>query len=387
MLLYDELLIKTLSKVFRDKLEEFLNSLTSPGKRYYVRVNTLKTSPEHVVESLRSRGVEVYRDEDLYEAIYFPIKGPYKVAPRDKVVVIDKYAAESVYMGSHLYGPGVITCSRDIERGDTVAIVSENNVVVGEGIAMMSCREMLMKRKGIAVQVTASVYRVPSIRSFPEYEKGMIYPQSLAAMYVAHIVDPRPRELILDVCAAPGGKTSHIVELSRGRVHVIALDHSAKRLENMKLEMDRLGCTPFIEIWRSDSRYVHIDFGGMKVDKIVVDPPCSALGVRPKIYDIKSYRDVVAAAKYQIQFLRSATKLLKRGGVVVYSTCTVTLEENEEIIEKILSEDRCLEPVPIDVKRGSRGYRGSVYGDAFLRFYPHEHDTTGYFIAKLVKRC
>ncbi|ADM28097.1 Fmu (Sun) domain protein [Ignisphaera aggregans DSM 17230] len=386
MLIYDEGVISALKRVYGDFYRDFLEAITKPGSRLYLRVNTLKTSVGEIIDRLRGRGIDVYVDEELGEAIYIPIQGPYKVELHDKKVVVDKYAAESVYLGSHLYVPGVVKCSSDIEKGDEVSIVSENGVVVGEGIAMLSCSEMLERKKGLAVKTIRSVYRAPPIRELPEYREGLIYPQSLPAMYVSRVVDPKPGEIIVDMCAAPGGKTGHMVELSRGKAYIFAFDHSRKRIEEMKNTLDRLGYRQLVEIWRADSRYLHIDFPWIKADKILIDPPCSALGVRPKIYDRKSYSDIVSASRYQIQFLKSASIIVKIGGIIVYSTCTVTVEENEDVIERFINENRCFDVIDTNISRGSRG----VFGDnreLYTRFHPHIHDTTGYFIAKIKRKC
>jgi len=386
MLIYDEGVISALKRVYGDFYRDFLEAITKPGSRLYLRVNTLKTSVGEIIDRLRGRGIDVYADEELSEAIYIPIQGPYKVELHDKKVIVDKYATESVYLGSHLYVPGVVKCSSSIEKGDEVSIVSENGVVVGEGIAMLSCSEMLKRKKGIAVKTIRSVYRAPPIRELPEYRDGLVYPQSLPAMYVSRVVDPKPGEIIVDMCAAPGGKTSHMVELSRGKAYIFAFDHSRKRIDEMKNTLDRLGYRQLVEIWRADSRYLHIDFPWIKADKILIDPPCSALGVRPKIYDRKSYSDIISASRYQIQFLTSASRIVKIGGIIVYSTCTVTVEENEDVIERFINENRCFDVIDTNISRGSRG----VFGDnreLYTRFHPHIHDTTGYFIAKIKRKC
>ncbi len=386
MFLYDEGVISALKRVYGDSYANFLEAISRPSSRLYLRVNTLRTTTENVVDRLRERGISVYIDEELSEAIYIPIQGPYKVGLHDKNVVVDKYAAESVYLGSHLYIPGVLRCSSDIGKGSEVSIVSENGVVVGEGIALVSCDEMLRRRNGVAVIIVKSVYRAPPIRELPEYRDGLIYPQSLPAMYVSRTVDPRPGEVVVDMCAAPGGKTSHMVELSRGRAYIFAFDHSRKRIDELKNVLNRLGYIQLVEIWRTDSRYLHIDFPWIRADKILIDPPCSALGVRPKIYDRKSYSDIISTSRYQIQFLKSASKIVKVGGVIVYSTCTVTVEENEDIIERFVMENRCFEAVDTGILRGSRGVSG-INRELYTRFHPHIHDTTGYFIAKIVRKC
>jgi 16S rRNA (cytosine967-C5)-methyltransferase len=178
-----------------------------------------------------------------------------------------------------------------------------------------------------------------------------------------------------------------MIEYSKGGAHVIAFDHSQKRLSELMSNLERLGEERFAEVWQADSRYLHIDFPWIRADKVVVDPPCTALGVRPKVFDFKSYRDVESASRYQIQFLRSAFRILKPRGILVYSTCTVTTEENEEVIESFVEEVGCVEVLEIGIKRGARGVLGYRYSDAFLRFHPHIHNTSGYFIAKLMKMC
>jgi 16S rRNA (cytosine967-C5)-methyltransferase len=340
------------------------------------------------MDGLRERGVETYADEELAEALYFPVKGPFKVDLLDKRIVVDKRAAESVYMGANVYAPGVLSC-KDVRKGNEVTVVAEDGTPVANAVAVTNCEEVLKAsaRRGIVAETTRPVYKAPKIRELPEYQEGLIYPQSLAAMYVTHVLDPRPGELVVDACAAPGGKTGHMIEYSKGGAHVIAFDHSQKRLSELMSNLERLGEERFAEVWQADSRYLHIDFPWIRADKVVVDPPCTALGVRPKVFDFKSYRDVENASRYQIQFLRSAFRILKPRGILVYSTCTVTTEENEEVIESFVEEVGCVEVLEIGIRRGARGVLGYRYSDAFLRFHPHIHNTSGYFIAKLMKMC
>ncbi len=384
---YDESLLRALHRVYGTRLQDFLHAITVPSRRLYVRVNTMKIDPGELIDRLRSRGIEVYRDEEIKEAVYFPVKGPYKVDILEKVVYADKYASESVYLGSDLYAPGVIDCSEDIDRGNEVTILTPTGIPIAIGVAEMSCSEMKRSRQGIAVKTIVSTYRAPKIRNLVEYRDGLIYSQSLPAMYVAKLIQPYERnDLVVDMCAAPGGKTGHVVELSRGRAYVIAFDHSKSKILEMKRELERLGHTPFVEVWRADSRYLHVDFPWLRPTKIILDPPCSALGVRPKLFDRKSYSDVVSASRYQWQFMKTAIKILRKHGLLVYSTCTVTIEENEAIVERAIEEFRCIEPIEIRCSRGSRGVWG-FYRDYYLRFHPIEHDTTGYFIAILRKTC
>jgi len=387
---YDSALLEALRRVYGDDLHRFLKSVSEPGSRLYARVNTMKIARGELIDRLRSRGVEVYPDEDLEEAIYFPVRGPFAVEELEEKVYASKEAAESVMLGANLYIPGVEKCDLRIRRGSLVAVVAPSGVVVAIGEAAIDCETMVKARRdgarGIAVKVVKSIYSAPPIRELPEYNMGFLYPQSAPSMYAVRVLDPKPDDFVVDMCAAPGGKTGHIVELTRGKSLVIAFDHSANKLRRMLEVLERLGHAPFVEVWRADSRYLDIDFPWLKPGKVLIDPPCSALGVRPKVYDRKRYEDVLTMSRYQIQFLRVAAKIVKEGGVIVYSTCTVTIEENEAVVESLLAEEKCLRAEEVDVKRGSRGAWG-LFRDLYLRFHPHIHDMPGHFIARLRKVC
>jgi len=381
---YDEGVVNSLRRVYGNELPSFLKSIREPGRRLYVRVNTLIWNTDEVIESLRNRGIKVFPDENVEEAIFFPIEGPYEVPVEEGVVIVDKRTAESVYLGSHVYAPGVLKAVGKFRRNAPVTVVSPLLEPVGWGYLKINPKDIGKVRKGLAVEVEISRYKAPKVREFPEYSQGVLYEQSLPAMIASKILDPQPGELIVDMCAAPGGKASHIHQLTKGKARIIAFDHSRKRVVKMIREFRRMKVN--IKVYLADSRYLHVDYPLLrgKVDKVLIDPPCSSFGVRPKLYDSKKYRDIIDLGNYQIQFFKPAYELLRKGGVLVYSTCTVTLEENEEIIEEAISKYR-FEPVKtIYGGLGSKGF--SSYGKFFLRFHPHIHDVTGYFIAKLVKK-
>lgn len=383
---YDARLLDSLRRVYGAQTVSFLDSIRVPGQRLYVRVNTLRIEPDVLLERLAERGIEAFPDEELPEAIYFRVRGPYRIELRDKVVVASKEAAEAVALGANLYAPGVVRCYYDVRVGDEVTVVTGTGIPVGEGVVASDCHDAIRSGRGTVVETHKSLYRTVRVRELPEFGEGLVYPQSLPAMYVARQVDPKPGELVVDLCASPGGKTGHVVELSGGRALVIAFDRSWSKVDRLKEELSRLGHLPFVEAWVADSRYVYEDFPWLRPDKVVVDPPCSAIGVRPKLEDRKTFDEVLVLRRYQAQFLRAASRIVKPGGCIVYSTCTVTIEENEEVIEQILKESECLDLGEVRISRASEGAYGP-YRRLFARFHPHVHDTPGYFIAKLVKRC
>ncbi len=364
--------------------------LTAPPSRLYIRVNTLRVDPGEYLDMLRSLGLPFHRDEEIPEALWAPVEGPLRFPIFDKKVVADKRAAESVLMGSDLYAPGVLE-ARGVEPGDHVTIVAPNGVPVGSGVAVASWKRMkpLVEearraghpaRLGVFVRVEWPMYRAPRVHDLPGYSEGLFYGQSLPSMYVARLLDPRPGEVIVDVTAAPGGKVSHAAQLAGPGARVIAVDRRSKE-ERLRSELERLGLG-WVEVVSGDSRRVHRLLPGLegKVDKVILDPPCTNLGVIPKVLDEKSHRDAAALARYQFSLARAAARLLRPGGVMAYSVCTVTSWEAEAQTARVAEELglEVLEP-PDWARRPLRTGWG-------LRFSPLVHGVTGFYIALLRKR-
>ncbi|ABM80572.1 PUA domain-containing protein [Hyperthermus butylicus] len=379
---YDAGLLRELRRVYGGALSAALQAILEPPARYYVRVNVLRADPGTVLDEMRAQGLEVYADEELPEALWLPVRGP--VEPRDTGcrLVVDKRAAESIMLGANVYAPGVVALDEACANpGAEVTVVSENGVPVANAVLAEDYRRAMEEGRGLVAVNVRPRYRVPSLRDTVWWRRGVIYEQSLPSMYASRILDPEPGAVIVDMCAAPGGKTSHIYELVRGEARIIAVDHSARKTERMRMELGRLGHTR-IEVIRADSRYLDRILGSGVADYVLLDPPCTSLGVIPKIYDRKTLRDVANTAEYQRQFLRAAAKLLKPGGVLVYSTCTMTLMENEENTQYAI-EKLGLNPEEPQYHRFSRGLNQAWYAQ---RSHPHVHRTTGYYIARLRKK-
>ena len=369
-LVYDERVLNELRRIYGNP-KPLLLSLKHPGRHVCLRVNVLKASPEEVLEEIG--GYVPYRE--MPEVVCARIEGPFKVEMHEKVVVADKYAAESVMLGANLYAPGVIR-AKGVKKGDRVTVVVERTFEpVAEGVAMMDEEEMKGGR-GLAVLTERSLYKAPKTRELKSVKEGKAYEQSAPSAYVAHVVDPKEGELIVDMNAAPGGKASHVYEISGGKAKVIAVDLSKKRVRKMMENFKRLGHD--IEVVRADSRYLDVDYPSLvgKVDAVLIDPPCTALGVIPKLWDVKTGKDIENAVRYQRQFFKPASKLLKRGGRLVYSTCTLTWSENEGMIEYAERYGFELEEI--------RGPWGRCR-EGTIRVSPHLHMEPGFYIMKFRK--
>ena len=373
--------LRALEAVYGPELSSVLSAMCRPSPRYYLRVNTLKTSRGELLDRLREKGLDARADEVIDEAIYLPVRGPKKLPEAEKEVVVDKFTAESAMMGSHVYVPGVRRM-RGVEAGDEVLIVSERGQPVAFGIARMGEEEFLRAERGLVVEVVEALYRLPPVRELDEYRLGLIYPQSLPSMLVSRVLAPEPGDLVVDMTCAPGGKLSHICQLVQNMAVVLGFDRSRRKLSETRATLARLGCEA--SVLRADSRYLDLDFPFLvgKADKVLVDPPCSALGVLPKLYDEKSAEELMSLAEYQRQFLKVAAKLVRPGGTVVYSVCTMTIPECEGVVA-LAVEELGLEVDEQPIYLGSRGLPGYLSGSELLqRFHPHIHGI-GYFIARL----
>jgi 16S rRNA (cytosine967-C5)-methyltransferase len=364
----DEGLYRHLLEYLSDsEIDALFRSITTPPPRYYIRVNTAKTTPQELLKRLNSRGITTYRDEFFDDALWMPVEGPFQIPDAKKKVVVDKKAAESVMLGADLYAPGVIKTDR-IKKGEEVNIVADNGKVVAYGVAMSDSEEIMKTRQGLFVKVEKSLYKTPKIRELPEYRDGLFYSQSLPAIAVGHVVRFLKVATAIDLNAAPGGKTTHLAQM---RIRVIAVDRSRPKIAKMNSEITRLGLTTHIDILLHDSRYLDRDFPRLKAHVALVDPPCTDLGVRPKLYHKATLEAAKTLAKYQLQFLKTALKLAP---YVVYSTCTITYVENEEVIKKAKAE-----PLDAGLSIGAPGWGCPEC----RRFLPHIHNTPGFFLALL----
>lgn len=212
------------------------------------------------------------------------------------------------------------------------------------------------------------------------FNQGYFSVQDESAGLVVKLLDPKPGEMVIDLCSAPGGKTTYIGEMMKNEGKIIAVDKYEHRLNLVKQSCERLGITN-VEFIAEDATTAN--FGG-KADKVLVDAPCSGFGVLQKKPDIKWQRelsDIKNLVKTQIELLETASKLVKTGGVVVYSTCTIEPEENIEVVKSFLERhpefeiDDARKYLPSDV----------VTDGGYMETFPHKHDMDGGFAIRLIK--
>ncbi len=277
------------------------------------------------------------------------------------------------------------------ERSELEKFLSANNEVPGLTLRINKLKIAppeflaLLDQQKISYQGSAYIdyyIKVKSLSGISQmniFQSGFFSIQDESAALPILLLNPQPGERVIDMCAAPGGKTTFIAELMQNSGEILAVDKYETKLNYIKMGCDRLGITQ-VKILVADATELSTE----PADKILVDAPCSGLGVLRKKPDIKWKRepeDIPRLAKQQRLLLENAARLLKPGGVLVYSTCTTEPEENENILAVFLQKhpEFRLEDASAFVNKAV------VTAEGYVATFPHRHRIDGSFAARLVK--
>ncbi|MEM3641210.1 MAG: RsmB/NOP family class I SAM-dependent RNA methyltransferase, partial [Candidatus Bathyarchaeia archaeon] len=214
------------------------------------------------------------------------------------------------------------------------------------------------------------------------FKEGLFYIQDKASCFATEAANPMPKIVLLDVCAAPGAKTTYLAQLMQNQGTIYSIDYSKRRMDLWKSEVDRMGVKIALPVIADVCNPLPIK---LEADIVILDPPCTSTGAFGKLPSAKwrlTSRSIEKMAEIQWKMLRNCAESVKPGGKLVYSTCSITVEENEMLIERFLKWYPEFSLSDITPKMGSPGLRGM---EKCRRLYPHLHFCNGFFIAQLLK--
>ena len=465
-----------------DHARRLVSSLREPPRTTTIRVNLPRASRADARVALQGSlpptlHAALQDHPTLDDMLCLPLSGPHARPLLPKLVAVDRACAEAVLRGADVFAPGVLGCSADIEAGDTVSVVTVDPMVtdmetsrgaklvpsdahtpsawvhVGNGISDLGRRDLFPRHDsdyvavtGVAVRMGGRKYDGAALSGACE---GVCFLQNAPSALAVHLLDPQPGDRVLDMCCAPGGKTTHIAQMmwwramEQGRVGtsrdeagvqsgvysgvqssvqssvftndvaaaddpnihigcVVALDRSKARLSSVDALAARLGVGPIVKCVHLDATKTAKQLATRLADRrytppydrVLLDPPCSALGQRPRLALTASVDELRSCGRYQKRLVECAAELLAPGGLLVYSTCTLSAEENENVVAYALRECGVrlrLRPIPARYAGlGGRGWAGCGLSEEectmVVRFDPSTGEgdgSIGFFVACL----
>ncbi|XP_073983646.1 tRNA (cytosine(72)-C(5))-methyltransferase NSUN6 isoform X2 [Rhodnius prolixus] len=363
--------LSCIPEIYKTNLQWF----TITPKFTTVRVNTLKYNAENVAESIRRTlykessilgcklQPEVFVHHTIRDCVVIGSWDSFYVPNLNKCgeVIIDVPCGNAVLRGANIFAPGVLSLSPKTREGEIVEIYVDlrgkcrrgyiknfcgDKIYIGSGIAKMN-RNMLFannaKLNGVAVEVIYRISNVPSINI--QYDCGLL--QNLPSIICSYTLELSSDSEVLDMCASPGNKTTHIAILMENMGRIVALDKNLQKVAKIMSLSSSFGLTNiFAYIWDStkavtdDSSQTNEGppFKTSTFNRILLDAPCSALGHRPNLYNKITLRQLKSYVSLQRKLFHNAVELLKPGGILVYSTCTITVEENEGMVKWALNK-------------------------------------------------
>ncbi|VDP14681.1 unnamed protein product [Soboliphyme baturini] len=287
--------------------------------------------------------------------------GPHALSRRETEIYVDVSCGKSVMRGADLYASGIMGSNRDFRVDEVVSVLMDIDarcrrgvkrpyegrcVFLGNGVTHQSRRDIFKisppeKPKGLGVFMVEKVWNNPKLYGLIE-DWG--FPQNLPSVVCGHVLDPQPGETVLDMCAAPGGKSTHLAILMKDQGRVVCIDDRKIRLREVLQNASALSLRS-IEAYKMDAVNLVNEpekrrkavptnsppFLPETFDRILLDVPCSGLGQRPLLFE-QNPNQIRSLPVIQRKLLKSAYRLLKKEGTLVYSTCTLREEENEHMV-------------------------------------------------------
>ena len=230
-----------------------------------------------------------------------------------------------------------------------------------------------------------------NLGSSHEFLQGYYYLQNIASMLSAIILDPKPNDVVIDMCAAPGSKSTHLAQLMKNEGTLILIEKNLNRIPALEVNLKRMGIINSI-VLNMDA--INLSNTNVKGDKILLDAPCTGEGLirqDPSRKKSKKMKDIEKMSSIQKRLLTAGLKALNSGGPLLYCTCSIAPEENELVVDEVLNKSNNFKIVEISKNYGVKGLT-NVFGVNLLedlmfsqRLYPHLHNTIGFYFCLIKK--
>ncbi|SFQ18099.1 16S rRNA (cytosine(967)-C(5))-methyltransferase RsmB [Caldicoprobacter faecalis] len=269
-------------------------------------------------------------------------------------------------------------------HGDYVTIRVNRNRITKDELKERFIRQGIQCEDGLYIKDEAlRLCSAGDIENNRLYAEGFFTVQGESSMLVVRVLDPQKGELIIDACSAPGGKATHMAELMGNEGRILAWDVHPQRVELIRLNAKRLGAT-IVEPQQQDAREFQACLEG-QADRVLIDAPCSGWGVIYKKPDIKNSikrEDLDELYELQSQIISTCSRYVKPGGILVYSTCTMNVDENQRVIEKFLERNPhfVLDDFTYLLPEG---LKDSVVQPGMIQLIPSRDGIDGFFITRL----
>ena len=354
--------------------------------RVAVEVAVFRDSGEKTLQHLRGLAQFLSRRTHPYVGYYY-----YDLLPRvlEYVPVID--SEEKRLKWDYLFPEWFIRRMKELVGDEAEALLRALNETLPTSIRVNLLKssvdevEDYLKKKNVRYERSTRVGTVIRILDpfNPEwlFNKGFAIAQEEAAAVASLVLSPKPGETVVDLAAAPGGKTAHMAELMNNRGKIYAFDVDRARIKRMKEILRRTG-VKIAETIRADGRKAPEILGEGIADRVMLDAPCTSDGTIAKNPELRwrlREKNIPKVVDLQKELLESAWKLLKPGGRVLYSTCSMLREEDEEVVEWFLKRHRDARLVPL------KGPYDEGFLPGTMRAWPHRHGTIGFFYALMEK--
>ena len=387
-----DLVIRTLT--VQDLLDRIINSAVSDRHlavktRCLLQVATQLFLDSHDEESMRhtERSIREITSPDHVPDLQLVFATV--IAGQQTQQSLSLIDSEQVGLNTHNPVWWVEYCFQLVGRADAIRLLSAHprpryvrvNLLRNHGRTSLPSTLKDLGAKLTKVDGEPSIYTLDGpLSTFSKFfDEGIFQIQDMASFLAVRAADPHSGERVLDVCAAPGGKTATLAQFMKNKGAIISIDYSRKRIQSWKREVDRLGVRIAEPVVTDASN--HSIRGAF--DLILIDPPCSGTGVLDRNPRMKWHLSAELIQRYsmiQQDIIESVVPLLSEEGRVLYCTCSVTREENEDVVSSFLSRHPDFETRPVLENYGTPGL--SKFSNC-RRLWPHRDGTAGYFVARL----